>query len=138
METFDIKKKIKFVWTFLPEIVFSLVGIIGIIDFAIALFRHNLKTASFVVLSISCVVITCMVGQILWKKFWLAWLLSIPLGFTSFYFLLAVLSDALKLIRINDDRWESFIYAFLIFGSLFLLSAIMPIKYYRNSVGRGD
>jgi hypothetical protein len=69
---------------------------------------------------------------VLWKNKYLALIISVLLGLVSMYFILALFSEFREFPAGSKEGMNMLITGLLIFGSLIILSVMMPIKYFNR------
>jgi hypothetical protein len=120
MRKFNFKK----IW-YLPEILLLLGAVISFFE---ELFRVSVVNY-FLILCIALFSIL-----LIWKNRWFALSISVVLGVASFYFLLACISEYKEFPVGDNDGIRLMLTGSLLFGSLIVISFIMPRKYFSNAI----
>ena len=121
MEKGSLKKGLKYI----PEILLLTFG-------AYTLLFDLIYASSFSV--INGIIIFGMItilALLIWKNKYLAFYISMILGFISFYFILALLSEFSEFPAGSKDGRFMLLIGGLIFGGLLVISIIMPVKYFK-------
>jgi hypothetical protein len=71
---------------------------------------------------------------LIWNNRWFALSISVVLGIASFYFLLACISEYKEFPAGDSEGIRLMLTGSLIFGSLIVISFIMPRKYFSNTI----
>ncbi len=132
MKKMKINKKQ--IWTFLPEIYFSLFFLYAVIDSAYRIVsKGGTDSGAWFMLAFSLVALFCMVKQFSWKSAVVGWLFSVVLSLSSLYMLLAVLSEYKEFPA--GEGYGLLIVGVLIFGISAGMAIVMPWKYLKGIGG---
>lgn len=74
-----------------------------------------------------------VVALLIWKSKYLALSMAILLGVVSICFLFAVLSEFHEFPVDHPERWQMLLAGGVIFGSLLVVSVILPRKYFSSN-----
>jgi len=75
--------------------------------------------------------IIAILSLLIWKNKYIALYMSMLLGFVSFYFILALLSEFSEFPVGSQEGIKMLLIGGLICGGLLAISIIMPIKYFK-------
>jgi len=106
---------------YLPEILLA-------IAVAVSFFGEFTATSNVNYFMIFCGLILFIL--VLWKNKFFALTISLLLGFISFYMMFAVLSEYMEFPPRDRNGLELLIVGELIFGSLLVISFLLPKKYF--------
>ncbi|MDH6535325.1 hypothetical protein D0T51_09115 [Parabacteroides sp. 52] len=131
METSATKVKLRFIWTFLPEITISTLALLGIMDFIIALFKDCITPLLYVSLFFWIIILASHIGQFFWKNLTVSMVSSILFGLGSLYMVLAVVSEYSEFPAGDPEGLRLLLVGISLFGGLAIMAFIMPWKYIR-------
>ncbi len=116
------KKSLKKNLSFIPEILLMAGIVFGVIE-------ELIRTSTINYFMIACLAILGVL--MIWKNKHLALIISCLLGAVSSYFILALLSEYGEFPVGDKEGIKMLVTGLLLFGSLIILSVIMPIKYFK-------
>jgi VIT1/CCC1 family predicted Fe2+/Mn2+ transporter len=119
----DLKKLL-----YVPEILLLSGAVVGF-------FEELIRVSVVNYFVIACIVL--LLTLLIWKNRWLALSLSIVLGMACFYFLLACYSEYKEFPANDNNGIRMMLTGCMIFGSLLVISAILPGKYFSKHPGIG-
>lgn len=124
-----IRKGLKNIWCFLPEICITTTLIIMFGDSIFTMIRDGVSAFFLIISAILGALLTCSVGQFFWKKLAISFAYSILFGFGSIYMTLALVSEYKEFPAGDPQGLQMLLFGLFLFGGMAIASFIMPWKY---------